>query len=49
MISTGIKNDETLLKSRRFASNGFISGKVPSTDGRDFSTDEAVTGETSGF
>ena len=28
MISTGIKKDETLLKSKRFASNGFFSGKV---------------------
>ena len=26
MISTGIKNDETLLKSKRFASYGFFSG-----------------------
>ena len=27
MISTGIKSDETLLKTKRFASYGFFSGK----------------------
>ena len=26
MISTGIKSDETLLKTKRFASYGFFSG-----------------------
>ena len=50
MISTGIKSDETLLKTKRFASYGFFSGKVTVEKWkRDFSTEEAVTGETFGF